>query len=119
MPSTLSQSLQASVSNDPRNKEWEDLNYDQKTERLMEVVHRLHETVTLQSQTIFNLNKKLTEHEHDEDGGAFVREYLDHREKKFIEQVNIPYSPHVSNPLNVRALKPKAESDMTETERPY
>lgn len=118
MNSGLAQTLQASVSNDPRNKEWEDLNYDQRTDRLMEVVTRLHETVQQQAASIFELKNKLEKHEHDEDGSTFTRQYLDQREKSDYH-INIPYTPHVSNPLNVKALKPKAGNDEDAVERAY
>lgn len=117
MPNTLAQTLQAGLRDDPRNKVWEDLNYDQKTERLMEVVTRLHETVQQQAASIHQLNQQLCTHEHDEKGVPFTRDYLGEKIKQDY-RINIPYTPpYLSNPLNVRALK--SSTDITETERPY
>lgn len=118
MNNSLAQKLQASVSEE--HKEWEDLNYDQKFEKLMQVVTRMFDTINQQSGTIYKLKETLNHHEHDAKGDVFTREYLDRGLKTPYGEIPVPsYFPHISNPLNVKALKPMAENDSTQMERPY
>lgn len=108
----LAQTLQSGLKNDPRNKEWEDLNYDQRTDRLMEVVTQLFHKVQVQDRQIARLTEQVRNHEHDEDGSTFTREYLDDREKRNYP-IESPYLATNPNPFNVKALKPKqSENDV-------
>lgn len=104
MASTLAQTLQASVNEEieKRNREWEDLNYDERTDRLMEVVTMLWNDHHRQAKEIHELRTLLDNHEHDEQGGVYRKQYAKDR------YYPIEDGSYVNtNPLNVKAIKEK------------
>lgn len=97
MASALQDTLRKGLLEEPKKKYWEDLAYDERVDRLVELVDSMHRTVQVQSRLIQSLKQELREHEHDNNGKPFVREYLNEQGKKTYD-IHVPYQS--SNPLN-------------------
>ena len=106
MDMNLAQTLSKAAQNDPHGKDWEDLTYDERTDRLMEVVTQLHNTVQLQARQLDTLRDQIRQHEHDEDGDVFQRHYLSEKHSTpYMEAISGPYRKYNSNPLNSKVIK--------------
>lgn len=92
-----------------RNEYWEDLNYDERTDRLARLVTEMsRENARLQNR-VTELEQDLRTHEHDEKGGVFRKQYVGGRDHDSYPSPGIAttgprFNVHKLNPLNIRSL---------------
>ena len=89
------------------NEKWEDLNYDEKIERIARLATTLFQEIAYLREELEVLRFNFSKHRHDENNDIYRKEYLNHPNNL----------PTLSQKTNSKMLNPLHISDINDTKK--